>query len=116
MRCKMGGGGVGAAIGAVVGTVIAPGVGTALGAAIGGSAGSSYDAYRADKSARNWQKKQQAEQDRINREQEAQALEIRKHQINQIREQLGAGGNQYSTQRTGAKGITGSIGGGETLG
>ena len=104
----MGGGGVGAVVGAVVGTIIAPGIGTAWGAAIGGSVGSSYDAYRADKSARNWQKKQQAEQNRILKEQQKEALNTRKAQINQMREQIGTGGS-YQTNRTSEKGIVGKL-------
>lgn len=104
----MGGGGVGAIVGGTIGFFVGGPAGAAAGAAIGGSAGSSYDAYRADKSARNWQKKQQAEQNRILKEQQKEALNTRKAQINQMREQIATGGS-YQTNRTSEKGIVGKL-------
>lgn len=80
------------------------------------TATNAYNSYQADKSARKAQKAQQREQAMIQGEQEAQALDQRKAQINQMREQIGGGG--YSTSSTGAKGVKGRIsrGGGDTLG
>lgn len=99
----MGGGGglVGAVTGAVTGTITGGPVGFFTGAAEG------YSSGRAQRKANKYQKEQQALQASIIGKQKSEALEARKNQIAQMREQIGAGG--YSTRATSEKGIVGSI-------
>ena len=99
----MGGGGglVGAVTGAVTGTITGGPVGFFTGAAEG------YSSGRAQKKANKLQKQQQALQASIIGKQKSEALEARKNQIAQMREQIGAGG--YSTRATSEKGIVGTI-------
>jgi hypothetical protein len=99
----MGGGGgiVGAVTGAVTGTVTGGPVGFFTGAAEG------YSSGKAQSKANKLQKQQQALQASIIGKQKSEALEARKNQIAQMREQIGTGG--YSTRATSEKGIVGSI-------
>ena len=103
----MGGGGgvvgdvVGGAVGAVTGTITGGPVGFFTGAAEG------YSSSRAQRKANKYQREQQALQASIIGKQKSEALEARKNQIAQMREQIGAGG--YSTRATSEKGIMGSI-------
>ena len=99
----MGGGGglVGAVTGAVTGTITGGPVGFFTGAAEG------YSSGRAQRKANKLQKQQQALQASIIGKQKSEALEARKNQIAQMREQIGAGG--YSTRATSEKGIVGTI-------
>ena len=99
----MGGGGglVGAVTGAVTGTITGGPVGFFTGAAEG------YSSSRAQEKANKLQKQQQALQASIIGKQKSEALEARKNQIAQMREQIGAGG--YSTRATSEKGIVGTI-------
>ena len=82
----------------------------AAGAAIdtvSGGAYSAYSAYKAQRKANKYQKEQLSRTKAILEKQKAEALEKRKHGINQQREQIGAGG--YSTRHTSEKGITGKL-------
>lgn len=99
----MGGGGglVGAVTGAVTGTITGGPVGFFTGAAEG------YSSEKAQRKANKLQKQQQALQASIIGKQKSEALEARKNQIAQMREQIGAGG--YSTRATSEKGIVGTI-------
>jgi hypothetical protein len=99
----MGGGGgvVGAVTGAVTGTITGGPVGFFTGAAEG------YSSGKAQRKANKLQKEQQALQASIIGKQKTEALEARKNQIAQMREQIGTGG--YSTRATSEKGIVGSI-------
>ena len=99
----MGGGGgiTGAITGAVVGGITGGPVGFFTGAAEG------YSSSRAQRKANQLQKEQQELQASILRKQQKDALEARKNQIAQMREQISAGG--YSTRATSEKGIIGSI-------
>jgi acyl-CoA reductase-like NAD-dependent aldehyde dehydrogenase len=87
----------GKSAGAILGTVVAGPVGYLL--------GSSYDSQReATKAQKQYQKEQRA----YIAKQEADALETRKQQINQMREQLNIGG--YDTRATTqTAGVTGYL-------
>lgn len=99
----MGGGGgfLGAVEGAIVGGVTGGPAGMAAGAVEG------YSSSRAQRKANKYQREQQALQASIIGKQKSEALEARKNQIAQMREQIGTGG--YSTRATSEKGIMGSI-------
>jgi uncharacterized FlaG/YvyC family protein len=105
----MGGGGVtGAVTGALKGVVTGGPVGFFTGMVEG------YESGRAQEKAKKAQREQQAYQQKIINEQKKEALDTRKAQINQMREQIGTGGS-YQTRRTSEKGIVGKLGE-ETLG
>jgi len=106
----MGGGGgsvVGSVVGGVAGFMVGGPAGAAAGASLGAGVGGSYDAARAQRKANKYQREQQALQASIIGKQKSEALEARKNQIAQMREQIGSGG--YSTRATSEKGIVGSI-------
>lgn len=103
MRCKMGGGGItGAITGALKGVVTGGPVGFFTGMVEG------YEGGRAQEKAKKAQKEQQAFQQKILDEQKKEALDTRKAQINQMREQIATGGS-YQTNRTSEKGIVGKL-------
>ena len=79
----------------------------ALGVAADVVTGGAYSSYKAQRKARKEQKKQQKAQKAAQEQQKKEALEKRKQQINQMRDQI-AGGN-YSTRKTSEKGIKGKL-------
>lgn len=88
-------------VGAVTGTVTGGPVGFFTGAAEG------YSSHKAQRKANKYQKEQQRLQASIIKKQKQEALDARKIQIDQLREQI-ADGN-YKTRATSEKGIVGSI-------
>jgi hypothetical protein len=106
----MGGGGgsvVGSVVGGVAGFMVGGPAGAAAGAGLGAGVGGTYDAAQAQRKANKLQKEQQRLQASIIGKQKSEALEARKNQIAQMREQIGTGG--YTTRATSEKGIIGSI-------
>ena len=100
-------------MGGSVGDVVSGVVGAVTGAVTGGPVGfftgaaEGYSSHRAQRKANKYQKEQQRLQASIINKQEAEALDARRNQIAQMREQIGVG--NYSTRSTSEKGIVGSI-------
>lgn len=106
----MGGGGgsaLGGVVGGVAGFMVGGPAGAAVGAGLGAGVGGTYDAAQAQRKANKLQRQQQELQASILRKQQKDALEARKNQIAQMREQISSGG--YSTKATSERGIVGSI-------
>lgn len=103
---------MGFSLGKVFGSHTGAALGTIVAGPVGYLIGSSYDSQR---EATKLQKQYQKEQQAYIAKQEADALETRKQQINQMREQLNIGG--YDTRATTqTAGVTGYLDSNNLLG